>query len=111
MELKENVFGGTVTSMFKGEVVYLEADFSLMLITFCQTTRRHVPEDRVLHIHNDEKLRHYKQRRSFSPAFSTKKNANEFSKFLHLYPYTGNVFLSSGIDPLAICNSAESEEC
>jgi len=97
--------------MFRVEVVYLEADFSVMLVSFCQTTRRHVPEDRVLHIRNSEKLRHYKLRHRFSPAFSTKKNANEFSKFLHLCPYTENVFLSTGIDPLTICNSAKSEEC
>jgi len=47
----------SVTSV---EVVYLEVDFSEMLVTFCQTIWRHVPEDRVLHIHNNEKLRYYK---------------------------------------------------
>jgi hypothetical protein len=105
--------GESVTSMFGVEDVYLEADFSEMLVTFCQTTRRHVPEDSVLHIHNNKKLRYYKLSLHcrFSPANSTKKKANEFSKFLHLCPYTENVFLSPGIGALTICNSAESDEC
>jgi len=79
--------------MFRVEVVYLEADFSEMLVTFCQTTRLHVPEDSVLYIHNDEKLRCYKLSLycRFSATNSTKKKANEFSKFIHLYPYTENV--------------------
>jgi hypothetical protein len=86
MELKKMYSGESVTSMFRVEVVYLEADFSEMLVTFCQTTRRHVPEESVLHIHNNKKLRYYNPSLHcrFSPANSTKKKANKFCKFLRL---------------------------